>query len=122
MNLIEEGMITIDEDGDESTITSVERGQHGLLVKRKYDNPIYGPGEDFIPWECSLPEKPGERWYGWFHHYLIIQGIKIGMVAAGSTDGTVTIEDYDTRMKETWEAIRKEEQDEMSTFNNSYPN
>ena len=107
--LIEVGMVTIDEEGDESAIIDVERGQYGLLVKRKYKKPTYLTAEDFVPWECGLPKEPGELWYGWFHHYLLIQGIKIGMVAVSFDREINTIEEYDAEWERTETLMREEE-------------
>lgn len=119
MNLIEVGMVIKNCKGAEALITSVEKGVHGLLVTG--EALTYGISfKAFVPWElppieATWPEKA--NWYGWLNRSFITvpigeKGLRMGIVSKRREDKYPnTIQDYDTKMKETWDTIRKEEPD-----------
>ena len=117
MNLIEEGMVVTNHLNQTITVESVEKGIYGLLVKG-----LLPSGSLYLAY-CLWELPPGEvirGWYNWFQRdYFTIQTgekiLKLACVTLGRKDPMPrTVEAFDQRIEETWETIRKEEQDAVS--------
>ena len=111
--MIEVGMVITTDAGEEVVIDSVAQGKYGIRVTGKFDDGlVYG---DYLPYELPPPEEDVRPWYNWANCAHIIlplgKGIKVGCVSWSRVEAPFLLEDCEARMKETWEIIRKEEQE-----------
>ncbi len=108
--LIAVGDILVNSDGESCTLSTVERGKHGLLVKgilSKYQFTFTG----FLPFELP-PCEDTRDWYGWGarDHVVLLDKTQLGLVGFLRSDPRPRIiEEYDAEWERTLEAWQPEE-------------
>jgi hypothetical protein len=106
--MIEVGMVIKNSEGQELHVSNVVKGIYGLLVIG-YMPERHMVGEAYLVPELAA-EDPVWGWYGWARKTFAVlpTGLKIGAVTRWVYDPR-TIEEYDSKLKETWDTIRTEE-------------
>jgi len=94
-------------DGAFVSVTQVDVGRCGLLVKGTF--PGGTPYEGFARYELP-PTEHIRNWNGWAGraHFVLSSGMKLGVVALPRDDPRDTIEEYDAKWEETLELMRTE--------------